>query len=157
MTGEAGWRRGLVLGGLACAMLAAGCGGEGDSGTAVPTIGLETPNSPLVTLRVMVGTGSVDDPAGKHGLNALTALMVGRGGTVALTYEVLTTTLYPWAASIGTQASDSPNVHMFRRRGCTYSLTRGFTGGPSSMVFASRGSPRVAGTSISAIRMQFIL
>ena len=103
MTGEAGWRRGLVLGGLACAMLAAGCGGEGDSGTAAPTIGLETPNSPLVTLRVMVGTGSVDDPTGKHGLNALTALMVGRGGTAALTYEELTTTLYPWAASIGVQ------------------------------------------------------
>ena len=26
--GGTGWRRGLVLGGLACAALAAGCGGE---------------------------------------------------------------------------------------------------------------------------------
>jgi len=51
----------------------------------------------------MVDTGSVDDPAGKNGLNALTALMIGRGGTTALTYEELTTTLYPWAASIGVQ------------------------------------------------------
>ena len=102
--GWIGRRRGLVLGGLACAALAAGCGGEGDAAVAAPTrIGLQTPNSPLVTLRVMLGTGSVDDPAGKNGLNALTALMVGRGGTAALTYEALTTTLYPWAASIGVQ------------------------------------------------------
>ena len=102
--GWIGRRRGLVLGGLACAALAAGCGGEGDPAVAAPTrIGLQTPNSPLVTLRVMLGTGSVDDPAGKNGLNALTALMVGRGGTAALTYEALTTTLYPWAASIGVQ------------------------------------------------------
>ena len=93
------WRRVL-----ACAVLAAaGCGGAGDAGPAVAGIGLQTPNSPLVTLRVMVETGSVDDPAGKNGLNAVTALMVGRGGTAELTYEALTTTLYPWAASIGAQ------------------------------------------------------
>ena len=89
---------------LACAVLAAaGCGGVGDEARQARGIGLQTPNSPLVTLRVMVGTGSVDDPAGKNGLNALTALMVGRGGSAALTYEELTTTLYPWAASIGAQ------------------------------------------------------
>ena len=85
---------------LACVVLAAGCGGASQEARG---IGLQTPNSPLVTLRVMVGTGSVDDPAGQNGLNALTALMVGRGGTAALTYEELTTTLYPWAASIGAQ------------------------------------------------------
>ena len=95
MIGGTGWGRGLVLGGLACAALAAGCGGEGDPGPAAPTIGLQTPNSPLVTLRATFETGAVDDPAGKNGLNALTALMIGRGGTAALTYEVLTTTLYP--------------------------------------------------------------
>ena len=104
MIGGTGWGRGLVLGGLACAALAAGCGGEGDPGPAAPTNRLQTPHSPLVTLRATFETGAVDDPAGKNGLNALTALMIGRGGTAALTYEVLTTTLYPWAASIGTQA-----------------------------------------------------
>ena len=67
------------------------------------SVGLHTPNSPLVTVRVMFETGSVDDPVGKNGLNALTALMIGRGGTAALTYEELTTTLYPWAASIDTR------------------------------------------------------
>ena len=87
---------------LACAALTAGCGGAGDAPAAVG-IGLQTPDSPLVTMRVMVDTGSADDPAGKNGLNALMALMVGRGGTAELTYEELTTTLYPWAASIGAQ------------------------------------------------------
>ena len=38
MIGGTGWGRGLVLGGLACAALAAGCGGEGDPGPAAPTI-----------------------------------------------------------------------------------------------------------------------
>ena len=110
-------RRRLVLRVLACAALAAACGGASqqaggipsssrdasDTGSAAAGIGLQTPNSPLVTLRVMVGAGSVDDPVGKNGVNALTALTVGRGGTVALTYQELTTTLYPWAASIGAQ------------------------------------------------------
>ena len=103
MIGGAGGRRGLVLGGLACAALAVACGGAGDAVPAATGIGLQTPNSPLVTLRVMVSSGSVDDPIGKNGLNALTALTVGRGGTVSLPYEELTTTLYPWAASIGAQ------------------------------------------------------
>ena len=97
--GMTGWRRGA----LACAIVGAGCGGVADTERDPVGIGLQTPNSPLVTLRVMVETGSVDDPDGKHGLNALTALMIGRGGTAELTYEELTTTLYPWAASIGVQ------------------------------------------------------
>ena len=52
-----------------------GCGGDG---TVTPTplgIGQQALNSPLITLRVSFETGSVDDPDGKHGLNALTALM----------------------------------------------------------------------------------
>ncbi len=91
------------MGALACALFAAACGGAGDEGPVSTGIGLQTPNSPLVTLRVSFETGSVDDPAGKNGLNALTALMIGRGGTSTLTYQELTTALYPWAASIGTQ------------------------------------------------------
>lgn len=45
-------------------------------------------------------TGSADDPTGENGLAALTALMIGRGGTQSMTYEELTEALYPWAASI---------------------------------------------------------
>ena len=88
---------------LIASAVAAGCGGAGDTAPAVNGIGLQTPNSPLVTLRVTFETGSVDDPVGKNGLNALTALMIGRGGTASLTYQELTTALYPWAASIGAQ------------------------------------------------------
>ena len=91
------WRRCVLAG----AVLAVGCGGAESPALEAAGIGLPTPNSPLVTLRVMVTTGSVHDPDGKNGLNALTALMIGRGGTAELTYEELTTTLYPWAASIG--------------------------------------------------------
>ena len=67
-------------------------------------IGLQLPDSPLVSIRIAFRTGSVDDPDGKNGLNALTALMIGRGGTQTMTFEALTTTLYPWAASIRTQS-----------------------------------------------------
>jgi len=88
---------------LIASAVAAGCGGAGDTAPAVNGIGLQTPNSPLVTLRVTFETGSVDDPVGKNGLNALTALMIGRGGTASVTYQELTTALYPWAASIGAQ------------------------------------------------------
>ena len=66
-------------------------------------VGLQTA-SPLVTLRVAFRTGSANDPVGKDGLNALTGLMIGRGGTQTLTFEELTTTLYPWSASIGVQS-----------------------------------------------------
>ena len=79
--------------------LTGGCVSDAAPGGSV--VGLMTPASPLVTVRVMVESGSIDDPVGKNGLNALTALMIGRGGTASLSYENLTTTLYPWAASIG--------------------------------------------------------
>ena len=68
------------------------------------SVGLYTPTSPLITFRISFETGSIDDPQGKNGLNALTALTVGRGGTRDLTYQELTETLYPWAASIDAQS-----------------------------------------------------
>lgn len=92
---------GLTLG-LA---LVAGCGVPVDEAGPMATgVGLQAPNSPLITIRVMFETGSVDDPDGLHGLNALTAMMIGQGGTASQSYEELTSTLYPWAATIGTQA-----------------------------------------------------
>ncbi|MEE2636079.1 MAG: pitrilysin family protein [Acidobacteriota bacterium] len=78
-------------------------GGMVSAGQGQERVEIQTPNSPLVTLRLMFETGSVDDPVGMHGLNALTALMIGRGGTRTLTYEEVTTTLYPWAATISVQ------------------------------------------------------
>ncbi len=65
---------------------------------------LRLPNSPIISFRVVVHTGSVNDPAGKEGLNALTASMIGNGGSESLTYQQIVDRLYPWAASISVQA-----------------------------------------------------
>ena len=82
-----------------------GCAGPDPIETNTETrVGLPIPESPLVTIRVVFRTGSINDPEGKKGLNALTALMLGRGGTQRLSYEELTAVLYPWAASIDAQA-----------------------------------------------------
>lgn len=62
-----------------------------------------SPNSPVVTFRIMLRAGSINDPAGKEGLNALTAGLIAEGGTKDLTYAQLTERLYPWAATIGAQ------------------------------------------------------
>jgi zinc protease len=91
-----------VLAMSACALVMS-CGGVDAPPPSTAGVGLQAPNSPLVTLRVMVDAGSVDDPAGLNGLNALTAMMIGQGGTRERSYEQLTTALYPWAASISAQ------------------------------------------------------
>jgi len=72
---------------------------------AVATGGLATmlipsPASPLVTFRIQFRAGAIDDPAGKEGLNALTALTIAQGGTKELTYREVTERLDPMAASI---------------------------------------------------------
>ena len=93
----------LVAAGLVLALAGAnpGVSTAGQSDSALVT--LPAPGSPLVTLRIGFRTGAVDDPAGRNGLNALTALTMGRGGTEAMTYEAITEALYPWSASIGAQ------------------------------------------------------
>ena len=97
--------RRAALAAAALVLVTAGAGpgaaAAGQPGTALVT--LPAPDSPLVTLRIGFRTGSVDDPAGKNGLNALTALTMGRGGTEAMTYESITEALYPWSASIRAQ------------------------------------------------------
>ena len=100
---------GLVLAVLAGAAVA-GCGAAGSSAEDSGIIALPTPNSPLVTLRIGFRTGSVDDPAGKNGLNALTAMMMGRGGTEALSFQEITEALYPWSASIRAQSDKEMTV-----------------------------------------------
>jgi zinc protease len=62
------------------------------------------PNSPLVSFRVVVHTGSINDPAGKEGLAALTSAMIGQGGSKSLTYQEIVDRLYPWAAAIDARA-----------------------------------------------------
>lgn len=67
----------------------------------IETVLLPSPQSPLVAIRLMLDVGSIHDPAGKEGLAALTALMVGQAGTTERSYSELIDALYPMAASIG--------------------------------------------------------
>lgn len=72
-----------------------------DRAPAVETVELPSPGSPLVAIRLMFRAGSIHDPKGKEGLAALTALMVGQGGTEERSYAELLDALYPMAAEIG--------------------------------------------------------
>jgi zinc protease len=70
------------------------------AGAAPKTVFLPSASNPLVAIRVLFRTGAVDDPRGKEGLAALTAEMVGKGGTRARTYAEVLDALYPLAANI---------------------------------------------------------
>jgi zinc protease len=71
---------------------------------------LYQPGSPLIAFRVELKAGSVNDPSGKEGLDALTALTIGEGGTKELTYQQVLDKLYPWAASITPQADKEVTI-----------------------------------------------
>jgi len=64
---------------------------------------IHSANSPLITFRVILRAGAINDPKGKEGLNALTADLIAQGGTKDLTYAEVVNQLYPWAASIRLQ------------------------------------------------------
>jgi zinc protease len=65
------------------------------------TVLLPSANNPLVAIRLHFDVGSADDPPGKEGLAALTAAMLGEGGTKEHTYSEVLDALYPMAARIG--------------------------------------------------------
>jgi zinc protease len=56
--------------------------------------------SPVVTIRLVITTGAVADPADKPGLANLTASMLSTGGTRDLTYKQILDALFPMAASV---------------------------------------------------------
>ncbi|MEP7012123.1 MAG: pitrilysin family protein [Acidobacteriota bacterium] len=66
----------------------------------IETIAVPSPNSPMVAVRLLFRVGSMDDPAGKEGLAALTGLMIGQSGTADRSYADLVEALYPMAASV---------------------------------------------------------
>ncbi|MDD5542505.1 MAG: pitrilysin family protein [Acidobacteriia bacterium] len=83
---------------------------------ALKIVELSSPNSPIISFRILVHAGSINDPKGKEGLNALTALMIGEGGSKEMTYKQVVDALYPWAASIDSQFDKevtvfSANIH----------------------------------------------
>ena len=63
-------------------------------------VAISSPDSPLVAIRLLFKVGSIHDPAGKEGLAALTAYMIGQAGTQKREYSELIDALYPMAASI---------------------------------------------------------
>lgn len=71
---------------------------------------LYSPESPIISFRIEVRSGSVNDPKGKAGLNALTALMLSEGGTKDLSYDQLVEKLFPWAASISVRPDKEVTV-----------------------------------------------
>lgn len=74
------------------------------------TVVLASRATPFVSFRFLFAAGSVDDPAGKEGLAALTGGLLAEGGTRALTYEQLLEALYPMAAGIGVQVDREVTV-----------------------------------------------
>ena len=57
--------------------------------------------NPLVAIRLYFKVGAIDDPRGKEGLAALTAAMLGEGGSKGRSYAEVLDALYPLAARIG--------------------------------------------------------
>ena len=57
-------------------------------------------NKPIVSVRLVFRTGSVDDPKGKEGLTALTTRVLLEGGTKSLDSAQVLEALYPMAAEL---------------------------------------------------------
>ncbi len=61
---------------------------------------LPTKGTPIVSVRLVFRAGSVDDPAGKEGLTALTTRLMVEGGTKSLSAAELNDALFPMAAEL---------------------------------------------------------
>src|SRR5436305_1601797 len=70
------------------------------AGPGIEVVELPSAGSPLVALRLQFSVGSIDDPAGKEGLAALTVAMISDSGTRKRSYKDLVEALYPLAAAI---------------------------------------------------------
>ncbi|MFO0985456.1 MAG: pitrilysin family protein [Planctomycetota bacterium] len=66
----------------------------------IETVLLPSQSSPLIAFRILFRLGAINDPAGKQGLNALTAAMLAQGGTRELSYQQIIDKLYPMSAAI---------------------------------------------------------
>src|SRR4051812_12710654 len=76
-------------------------GGRSDAVPTAPrTVLIPSPTNPLVAIRLVFQVGASDDPTDKPGLAALTAAMLGEGGTKERTYAEVLDALYPMAARI---------------------------------------------------------
>ena len=71
---------------------------------------LPVEETPLISFRILLNTGSSFDPAGKEGLCQLTLTMLANGGTKTLTVKKIQEKFYPMAASVGLQVDKEMSV-----------------------------------------------
>lgn len=64
---------------------------------------IRSENSPLISFRIILRAGSINDWKGKEGINALTAYMIANGGTKNMQYKDVVAKMYPWAANVDIQ------------------------------------------------------
>lgn len=73
-------------------------------------VALPVPNKPIVSVRLVFRSGSVDDPAGKEGLTALTTRLLVEGGTRELSASQLLEALFPMAAELNSHTDKELTV-----------------------------------------------
>jgi zinc protease len=66
--------------------------------------------NPLISFRILLNIGSVNDPAGKEGLCALTLSMMASGGSQSLTYKEIQKKFYPMATYVGLSVEKEMSV-----------------------------------------------
>ncbi|MEA2693197.1 MAG: zinc protease [Acidobacteriota bacterium] len=98
-----------AVSGLAAAQPAP-AGAAAPAGAGMQVVAVPSAGSPLVAIRLLFDAGSIYDPAGKEGLAALTAQMIGQAGTAKRSYSDLVEALYPMAATIDSNADREVTV-----------------------------------------------
>jgi zinc protease len=91
----------------ALAILASCCAAEPD---ALGSVFLPAPDDPLVHFRVLIKTGSADDPSGKDGLSRMTWELMAEGGTRTSTATEIAARLYPLAAAVSVSVDEEASV-----------------------------------------------
>lgn len=80
----------------------------------IPIVEVHESDNPLVAIRVLFRSGSVDDPAGQEGITALLANLMVEGGTERLSSAELLEALFPMAAELSVQCDKETTVFMGR-------------------------------------------
>jgi zinc protease len=91
-----------AAGGLASRRSAAAASPSTPAASGPRRVTLPSTHNPLVSIRLLFQVGAADDPAGKSGLAALTAAMLGEAGTQRRSWAEVLDALYPMAAHIHT-------------------------------------------------------
>ena len=119
-------RRWIAVGILLCLCAAAGCKKKkgddqmsdkfADEKSPVKMRALTMPSkgADSVDVRILLRSGSVDDPEGKQGLTYMTATMMAEGGTKKYAYHELIGLLYPMAARIDVSVDKEMTVFVGR-------------------------------------------